>query len=106
MIQKPAAAFRSERNTLGHDTRPRYVCPQQYHSGLARHHCAYFVHRLVPAPGLLSPLHPRQKKRSQPYPPSTIIGADVGSWSCQGYTSGSEWELLISSSARDGRMAD
>lgn len=58
---------------------------------------------------LLGCYHPSihvKKKRSQPYPPSTIIGTDVGSWSCQGYTSGPEWELLISSSARDGRMAD
>lgn len=114
MIQKPAAAFRSERNTLGHDARPGHVCPQQHHSGLARHCCASFVHCLLPAPGLLSLPPSMSNKRSQPYPPPiiqlypppTITGTDVGSCSCQGCTSGPEWELLISSSARDGRMAD
>lgn len=62
-------------------------------------------HRLVLAPGLLPPLCP-SPKRSQQLLPSATTDADARSWSCQGYTSGLEWESLTSSSARDGRMAD
>lgn len=105
MIRKPAAVFESERNTLGHDTHPRCVCPQQYHSGLARLCCAYLFTVWYQLLGCRRPsVH--VKKRSQPHPPPTITGADGRSWGCQGYASGPEWELLISSIARDGRMAD
>lgn len=101
---KTAAVFRSERNTLGHDTR---VLGMSVLSSTTLDWPGFVVltfftvwYRL-----LVHPSHPCQK-RSQQLLSSTITDADAGSWSCQGYTSGPEWESLTSSSARDGRMAD
>lgn len=51
-------------------------------------------------PGCYQPLCP-SPKRSQQLLPSAVTDADARSWSCQGYTSGLEWESLTSSSARD-----
>ena len=103
---KTAAVFKSERNTLGHDT---HVLGMSVLSGTMLDWpgfvVLYIFHGLVPAPGPFSPLHPCQKRRQQLLS-STIADADAGSWSCQGYISGPEWEPLTSSSARDGRMAD
>lgn len=105
MIQKQQQCLKVKETSLVMTQCPRNICPQQYHNGLARLHCAYVCHGLVLAPGLLPPLHP-SPKRSQQLLPSAVTDADAKSWSCQGYTSGLEWESLTSSSARDGRTAD
>lgn len=103
---KTAAVFKSERNTLGHDT---CVLGMSVLSSTMLDWPGFVVLTFFMVwYWLLGCYHSsiHVKKRSQQLLSSTITDADAGSWSCQGYTSGLEWESLTSSSARDGRMAD